>query len=833
MNKKKILSLLLVGTTVLSTAGLFSCGRSNEPVKSRRTNVYSGTELSMPEDIQWISEMAATEDQVYLIYTKQVEVTHYADGSTEVGDAGMEPGMNAKEVAAAVAVVEEVAVEETAAEGVTEEMDDGSYVTYENRTCVYVTNMDGSQTGTYELDIEAAGNGYMNSMTFGDGMMYMMYETWGESQGFVLYKVDPTNGSVMGTYDMNMIREAAGLTEEDYFYINNMAVNGDTLCLNLENKILLYDLPSGKVGKTYEVDTVNYINRLYMVDGVMYYSGYEDGRGQAMFTLDPATGQSAKVEMNSGDANGQTSITNYYNMIGSDGGKMYFRDQEGVMEWDPTTSTAKEVMNFINCDISPNNINDIFRVPGDRFVYYSSEWTENKTEFTLTILNRIPDEQMQEEIILTVASVYQNYQLTNTIIDFNRQNTGVRLNIKTYDEYNNEENEWRGGVTQLNADITMGKVPDILVLDSQLPVESYYSKGVFTDLYAYMDGEENGVDRNTLLTNVLEACERDGKLYSLIISFTLMTLAGLPEFVGTEPGWTLAEMLDVVENVPEGMNVYYDYGREALKTSMFQYCGDLFVDWETGTTSFDSPEFIRFIEFLKNCPEKSVMQEYYDNIDYDNYDGQAEQEFYNNYEMRFYNKEALFSEQYVSGFNAYNTIYRTFGGDATLIGFPTNVEGDSGAIISPNLELGICAASPNRDSAWVFLKYLLTSGEYLEDTWGFVLLKAENERKLANSEEEYKDWFYEYTDEDWERMESQYSAEYLQYMKNSQIRYTMDQGEMVNKLLTTTNKVARNDTSLMEIIDEELSTFFGGAKSAAETADIINSRARIYISENS
>ncbi len=830
MNKKKILSLFLAGTAVLSTAGLFSCGRSNEPVKSRRTNVYGGTELPLPDDIQWISEMAATEDQVYLVYTKQVEITHHPDGSTEVGDAGMEPGMGAREVAAAVAVVE-TAAEEVA---VTEETDDGSYVIYEAQTWMYTTNLDGSVTSSYQLEnIEAAENGYMTSMTFGGGMMYMMYETWGENQGFVLYKVDPTDGTVVDSYDMSTIKEAAGLTEEDYFYINTMAVDGDTMCLNLENKILMYDLATGKVGKTFEVDTFNYVNRLYIVDGVMYYTGYEDGRGQAMFTLDPASGQSAKVEVGGDDADGQTTITSYYNMIGTDGGKMYFREQESIMEWDTTTGAVKEVMNFINCDISPNNINSIYRIPGDRFVYYSSEWTDDKTEFTMTLLNRIPDEQMQEEIILTVAAVYQNYQLTNTIIDFNRQNTGVRLNIKTYDAYNTEENDWTGGVTQLNADITMGKVPDILVLDSQLPVESYYSKGVFTDLYAYMDGEENGLDRNTLLTNVLEACERDGKLYSLITSFTLNTLAGLPELVGTEPGWTLAEMLDAVDKAPEGMNVYYDYGRDGFKTTMFQYCMDLFVDWETGTTSFDSPEFIRFIEFLKACPEKSVMQEYYDNIDYDNYDSQAEQEFYNNYEMRFYNKEAMFADQYISGFNAYNTIYRTFGGDATLVGFPTNGEGDCGAIISPDLELGICASSPNRDSAWVFLKYLLTSEEYLEDTWGFVLLKEENERKLAGSEEEYKDWYYEYTEEDWKRMEEQYSAEYLQYMKNSQIPYTIDQGEMVNRLLTTACKVVRNDTSLMEIIDEELSTFFGGAKSAAETADIINSRARIYISENS
>ncbi len=835
MNKKRLLSLVLAGTMIFSAVALASCGRSNEPVKSRRTNVYGGTELPIPDGIQWISRMAATDEAVYLVYEKQVEVVHYADGTTEENDTGMEPGMGKRAaVAMEVAAVEEVAVVETEVAGeetpADDVVDDGTYTTFESQTWVYTTNMDGSVTNNYHLQIPAAQNGYMNCMTSDENGLYMMYETYGETQGFVLYAVNPVDGTIKGTYTMDGVKEAAGLTPEDYFYINNIDVEGDILCLNVENKIMLYDMVAGKVTKTYDVDTVNYINRFFMVDGAMYYAGYEDGRGQALFNLDLSTGQSKKMEIGDETSN---SYNRYYNMCGTEGGKVYFLDQGCVNEWDTTTGAMREALNFINCDIGSNDVNSIYRIPGDRYVYYSSEWTDDGNEFELVLLNRIPDEQMQEEIILTVGSVYSNYQLEEVIIDFNRQNTGVRLNIKTYDNYNTEENDWQGGVTQLNADITMGKVPDILVLDSGLPVDSYYSKGVLTDLYPYMDGEENGIDRTKLMDNVLKACERDGKLYSLIASFTLMSLAALPEYVGTEPGWTMTEMLDAVENVPDTMNVYYDYGRENLKNNMIQYCSDLFVDWETGTTNFDSPEFIRLIEFLKKCPEKSVMQEYYDTVDYDNYDAQAEQEFYNNYEMRFYKKEALFADQYVSGFNAYNTIYRTFGGDATLIGYPTNDENSSGAIISPNMELGICAASPNRDSAWVFLKYLLTSDEFFENNWGFVLYKDRNAKALAESEETYKDWYYQYTEEDWKRMEERYSPEYLQYMKNSQTTYTIEQGNLVNELLQGATKVYRQDSALMDIIDEELSTFFGGAKSAADTANVINSRARIYISENS
>ena len=42
-----------------------------------------------------------------------------------------------------------------------------------------------------------------------------------------------------------------------------------------------------------------------------------------------------------------------------------------------------------------------------------------------------------------------------------------------------------------------------------------------------------------------------------------------------------------------------------------------------------------------------------------------------------------------------------------------------------------------------------------------------------------------------------------------------------------------NDRALLEIINEELSMFFAGSRSAEETAQIIDSRASIYVSENS
>jgi len=819
MNIKRAIALGMAAVTVLATAALTGCGRDRGPVKTRRTNVYSGTELSLPEDIGWISQMTAAGERIYLIYDKTIEVIHNSDGSTEVEEGGLDyPIMEEMPVGKLVSA-------ETA--GPEMELPEDSYVTYESQTWLYYTDTEGTETGSYMIEKpEEVQNGYMSRVIASEnGMLYLLFSVWdGERDLFLLYEMDPAAGTIRNRYDLTGISTDIGMEEGEYFYISNMAAAGDTMYITCEMRIIAYDLKTGTVTGHREATGISWINHFYAANEKIYYSGYVDGKGQRLFTMDMASGKTAEHEI--------MDINNYA-IMGILDGKICFQDINGITAWDETTGETKEVLNYINCDIDSNNLQMITMLPGDRFCYFTNEWTENENIFMLTVLNRIPDEQMQEEVLLTIGSAYQDYTLRSIIIDFNRLNTGVRLNMKTYEQYDNEENKYTGAVTQLNAEMTMGSTPDILLLTEGLPVDSYFSKGYLVDLYPYMDDPELGINRAEYMENIFKASEHDGKLYSLIASFYLQIMAAKEEYVGAESGWTMKEMLDTIEAMPEGMHAFPDLGREYLQQQLLRYCSEVFVDWENSTTTFDSEEFIRLIEFLKSCPEKSQLEQFYDSMDPDHYDWQAEQEFYQNFEMRFFRDQALFFTTSISQINGYNSIYRTFAGDATLIGYPTKEEDSNGAVITPNLELAICAASPNKDSAWTFIKYLMSNEKFFQNTWAFTVSKTWLDKQLAESEEQYADWYYEYTAEDWERMAEQYSPEYLQYMKNSQIRYSLEQGQKVYDLVTGATQVTRSNLDLLKIIEEELSIFYGGGRSAKETANIIASRARVYVSENS
>ena len=66
-----------------------------------------------------------------------------------------------------------------------------------------------------------------------------------------------------------------------------------------------------------------------------------------------------------------------------------------------------------------------------------------------------------------------------------------------------------------------------------------------------------------------------------------------------------------------------------------------------------------------------------------------------------------------------------------------------------------------------------------------------------------------------------------------QFRVTQDDVDKVLELIDNIDITMSYDTSIMNIITEESSTFFAGQKSAEDTARIIQDRVRTYVSEQS
>ena len=180
----------------------------------------------------------------------------------------------------------------------------------------------------------------------------------------------------------------------------------------------------------------------------------------------------------------------------------------------------------------------------------------------------------------------------------------------------------------------------------------------------------------------------------------------------------------------------------------------------------------------------------------------------------------------ISDMENYITNVGMFGEPVTLIGFPAK-EGN-GAVITPNNVYMISSKSKNQDGAWQFLRYYLTD-EYQKDSndsWSLPIKKDALKEKI-NKGTEKPYW-----------INSDGGKEYYEYtawLGDEEVTLdplTQEQADDLYNYIWSVTQAYYSDDSLNNIITEESAAFFSGQKSAQDVADIIQSRAQIYINES-
>ena len=328
--------------------------------------------------------------------------------------------------------------------------------------------------------------------------------------------------------------------------------------------------------------------------------------------------------------------------------------------------------------------------------------------------------------------------------------------------------------------------------------------------------------RDALITPVLDADSKDGKLYELPLSFSIVTATGLESVVGGYTSWTLADLEDARSKLNPDATIF---NVDATRANVLSYClymnADTFVDWETGTASFDSPEFIDYLNFAAQFPTEFD----YNTFDWNDYQSDS---------VRMRNGDQLLSMYgTIYGFESISENFAELGGDLCYIGFPST-SGHDGNSFSVSAPIAMTTKCRDKDGAWSFIASALTD-EYQGDQYYFPITKAAFEKAAEKAMEKY----YEYDengdillDENGEPVEASKGG--FSYGDGPTIEIyamTQEQYDTVNGLIENTNRIMRYDQSLMEIISDETGAFFAGEKTAEETAKHIQNRVQLYMAE--
>lgn len=505
---------------------------------------------------------------------------------------------------------------------------------------------------------------------------------------------------------------------------------------------------------------------------------------------------------------GEPPISYSSRMLGGSGHTIWLDSGTGFCQYDIETKSCEEKLNWLNSDINPNRIVHLFGASDGSFLLSESlgegshygmngfEMYEGKLRLSRL---RPPEEGKPiKRAVITIAAEYLDNGTQDAIIGFNRQNDVYRICFRDYSVYNTDGN-YELGIQTLAKDIAAGNVPDMFFTDG-LPLVSLARQGSLMDLGKLIDDDPN-LKREDFAENILRALEIGGKLYSIVPSFTLITMAGKTENVGDRMGWTLEDLKALCEKYP-GASVMGYLERSNLMYYFSSMALDCFVDAEKGTCDFNSPAFCDFLRFAATMPESIDWNAVYG----EDYDWEAE-------ESAFRENRTLLEYEYLYGFNECREMEYRFGGDYSYVGFP--VPSGCGSAVLPDMELAVSAKTPYKEACADFIKYLLSPAyqDFIENDFPIRLDSLNRLAEKAQAEKDPRRWgWYEEGD----------------------VRGLPASAEQTAKIIDAVleaDSVTRRDSELSGIIDEETAPFFAGQQSAESVAEKLQSRVSLYLSE--
>ncbi len=668
-------------------------------------------------------------------------------------------------------------------------------------------NLDGSDSSKREIKLED--NQYMNNFVLDDqGNFYTILNEYFEDSS------DPENYIWQDNYYLIQLdlqgkevwRQALiGEPTEEYYSVNWLGIFADGRIGVVDTSgITLYD-NQGKLIKKSKIQTELSVISLYQLkdDSVLLYSYKSETNNYSFYKINIDTGElSEEYEVPETLSN-----QNFYPGTNYD---FMLVNNLGVRGYNLGDAEATELMSFIDSDLNIYYIDNLTAVSDKEFYGLTNDALTSETALMKFI--KVEPKDVVDKKIITLGSIGMNWEVRNQVVKFNKSNGEYRIQIKDYSQFNTED-DYEGGITKLNTDITSGKVPDILITDNNLPIDSYIAKGLIEDLYPYIDKDEE-LSKDNFFPNVLKAYETNGKLYQMVPSFTIFTVVGKTSEVGPEEGWTLADLNAIMETRPKDTMVFVREIRSRILDYSIQMSGEQFIDWKTGECKFDSQGFYDLLEFLKQFPEQ-----------YEELEEEDDNSFWRNYDALWRDGKALLSISYLDGFPSYNYMKKgLFGEDITMIGFPA--ENKKGSAIMPNLNIVMSSKSKHKDGAWEFMRFFLTD-EYqdtIEYGWPLSVKRTSDLAKKAMEKPTYED-------------ENGKLVEYDQmyYVGDVEIKITpMTQAEIdeVLKFVKSVEQPYSYDQNLINIINEETAPYFAGQKNIKEVADIIQNRIQIYVNEN-
>ena len=613
--------------------------------------------------------------------------------------------------------------------------------------------------------------------------------------------------------------------DEAFFYINNIyPINSEKAVVMVDNGEQTYvELNSdGSFGKEADLgEDVWFNSACASPDGNIVFMTYE-GTGQVLKTLDTntLTFTDEVIKLDDIQMNGTL------NMLSGRDDYIYFISTSSGLFGIKADGSSNELINWVDSDLNGDYITSVIDAGDGDFIIYENNWETNSQGFFR--LTKRDASELADTVIINLAVNYADQYIIGKVTEFNKSSDKYRIKVNDYNkfyEYDEEKEQMNNTPEkQLKMDIVSGNTPDIIYFSAPALYANLSKKGAFADLYQFMD-DNSPIKKDDIIPNILEACEFDGKLTMLPTSFNVNTYLAKTKFIDKE-NWTFDDLIETYNNLPEGMKLFKDV--DNTKESVFNILGyGSFIDWENSTCTFDSPEFVKLLEFADQFDNEGEGE----SINWDTATDEEMEKYWQDEEVALLNDKALLGQLSFYDAREYSRQrYGYFGDEVTFVGYPSN--DGSGADMSFNMSFAIMNDSSVKEACWDFISSTFDDSDEESDSKyyysGLPIQKTQLE-KIFDEAMEDPYWL----DENGKKQ----PMDNTMYILDKEIEIpnlTQEERDMlIDYICSAKPSGLYYDMDVQNIIDEETKAFFAGERSAQETADMIQNRVSILISEQS
>ena len=635
---------------------------------------------------------------------------------------------------------------------------------------------------------EGYDDGYISEMRINsDGSLFVIFNKWlADSSARAMCKVS-ADGKVEKMYSFDDIASP----DES---INYTLIKEDGgLYVAVESRLVSLDNTGKKQGS---IESGSWIGSIFVDEKGDCYATYYGQSGQVCKKADFAAGSFTEdMDMPVYDGKPIKKDDKTYIMAGYD----------SVYEYNTETKEKTKLWDWINIDVTDVNT-ESFEVNSDdtySLINYLYRGGEPEVEFIKVFKQAISGENARKDIIYGCA--YLDWDLRQKIADFNKSQTEYRIRVKTYVDMSGDwnEDEYNNQLARYKADIAGGAIDLMSVESTDYSGVQLAKKGAFLDLSEYYSTVAN---RSDYFENILDIFKINDKDYFAIKDVTLISMIGNAEVFKGKTGWTSQDLIELRNKYPDKEFIEYASKESAIST-MVLFTINTFMDYEKGTCDFNNQRFYDLLNFANTFPKE---------VNYDNYDVYG----------KLSNGDIIVSELMLSDVSELSMHRQIMGEDSVIIG-PPNDQGIRSQVI-PSTMFAISSKTDVKEGCYQFLKSLETGDE--ENNFRGYGLPVLKKAFYDNMKKEITPQTYVDENGVTQTIESSYSIGtengYVDIRSANQ-----SDVDIIEDLMLSAKDTIRIDDKFAEIFLEEIQPFFEGKKSAEETANVLQSRMKIYLSE--